>query len=161
MPCQSRQSSLRLSAVIRVGTPFRQRRLKFSSRKMADVALRASGQYLGSFARNWIIPLGFHPFQFGLAPQTPRLRCGRVIVQRRSWTVSSEEMGGGNFSGLSPELVLAVERLRAAKDLPRFVYIRPTEQALRRSGAEGRDKDTNRFLSISKVIFSWKFFIAG
>src|SRR5205814_236227 len=30
-----------------------------------DVALRANGQYLGSFARNWIIPLGFHPFQFG------------------------------------------------------------------------------------------------
>ena len=50
-----------------------------------DVALRASGQYLGSFARNWIIPLGFHPFQFGAwAPQTPRLLCGRVIVQRRS-----------------------------------------------------------------------------
>ena len=27
-------------------------------------------------------------------------------------------------------------------ELPRLVYIRPTEQALRRSGAEGRDKDT-------------------
>ncbi|PYI44850.1 MAG: hypothetical protein DMC57_01175, partial [Verrucomicrobia bacterium] len=65
-----------------------------------------------------------------------------IIVQRRSWIVSSEEMGGGNFSGLSRELVLAIERLRAAKDWPRFVYIRPTEQALRRSGAEGRDKDT-------------------
>jgi len=107
-----------------------------------DVALRANRQYLGSFARNWIIPLGFHPFQFGLAPHTPRLRCGRVIVQRRSWSVSSEEVGGGNFAGLSRELVLAIERLRAAKDWPRFVYIRPTEQALRRSGAEGRDKDT-------------------
>ena len=107
-----------------------------------DVALRANRQYLGSFARNWIIPLGFHPFQFGLAPHTPRLRSGRVIVQRRSWSVSSEEVGGGNFAGLSRELVLAIERLRAAKDWPRFVYIRPTEQALRRSGAEGRDKDT-------------------
>src|SRR5207248_11496484 len=107
-----------------------------------DVALRANGQYLGSFARNWIIPLGFHPFQFGLAPHTPRLRCGRVIVQRRSWTVSNEKMGSGNFAGLSHELVLATERLRAAKDWPRFVYIRPSEQALRRSGAEGRDKDT-------------------
>ena len=51
-------------------------------------------------------------------------------------------MGGGNFSGVSPELVMAVERFRAAKDFPRFVYIRPTEAALRRSGAEGRDKDT-------------------
>ena len=30
----------------------------------------------------------------------------------------------------------------ASKSWPRYVYIRPTEQALRRSGAEGRDKDT-------------------
>src|SRR5258708_25413775 len=51
-------------------------------------------------------------------------------------------MGDGNFSGISRALVLGVERLRAAKDWPRFVYIRSTEQALRRSGAEGRDKDT-------------------
>jgi hypothetical protein len=119
-----------------------------------DVALRANGQYLGSFARNWIIPLGFHPFQFGLAPHTPRLRCGRVIVQRRSWTVSSKEMSGGNFAGLSRELVLAIERLRAAKDWPRFVYIRPTEQALRRSGAEGRDKDTKPvFIDLESYLF--------
>ncbi len=119
-----------------------------------DVALRANGQYLGSFARNWIIPLGFHPFQFGLAPHTPRLRCGRVIVQRRSWSVSSEEMGGGNFAGLSRELVLTTERLRAAKDWPRFVYIRPTEQALRRSGAEGRDKDTKPvFIDLESYLF--------
>src|SRR5205823_14091375 len=79
-----------------------------------DVALRANGEYLGSFARNWIIPLGFHPFQFGLPPHTPRLRCGRVIVQRRAWTVSVEEMGAGNFSGLSRDLILGIERLRAA-----------------------------------------------
>ncbi len=119
-----------------------------------DVALRANRQYLGSFARNWIIPLGFHPFQFGLAPHTPRLRCGRVIVQRRSWSVSSEEMGGGNFAGLSRELVLTTERLRAAKDWPRFVYIRPTEQALRRSGAEGRDKDTKPvFIDLESYLF--------
>jgi hypothetical protein len=119
-----------------------------------DVALRTNGEYLGSFARSWIIPLGFHPFQFGLAPHTPRLRCGRVIVQRRAWTVSVEEMGAGNFSGLSRDLVLAIERLRAAKDLPRFVYIRPTEQALRRSGAEGRDKDTKPvFIDFESYLF--------
>ncbi len=38
--------------------------------------------------------------------------------------------------------MVAVEELRARRDLPRHVYIRPTEAALRRSGAEGRDKDT-------------------
>jgi hypothetical protein len=119
-----------------------------------DVALRAKGQYLGSFARNWIIPLGFHPFQFGLVPQTPRLRCGRVIVQRRTWSVSIDEIGKGNFSGLSRELVLAIEGLRATKDWPRYVYIRPTEQALRRSGAEGRDKDTKPvFIDLESYLF--------
>jgi hypothetical protein len=112
--------------------------------KCGDVGLRkrGSGEYLGSFARAWLIPLGFHPFHFGRAPHMPRLRCGKVIVQRQSWTVSLEELTPGDYTGVSRDLVLAVELLRAAKNWPRHVYIRPTEQALRRSGAEGRDKDT-------------------
>ncbi len=112
--------------------------------KNGDIGLRRRGshEYLGSFARGWLIPLGFHPFSFSLGRHTPRLRCGKVIVQRRSWTVGADELGGGNFTGVSRDLVTAVERLRAARDLPRHVYIRPTEAALRRSGAEGRDKDT-------------------
>lgn len=107
-----------------------------------DVGLRkrGSGEYLGSFARAWLIPLGFHPFHFGGLPHMPRLRCGKAIVQRRAWIVTLEEMDCENANGR--ELVLGVERLRAARDLPRYVYIRPTEMALRRSGAEGRDKDT-------------------
>jgi hypothetical protein len=44
--------------------------------------------------------------------------------------------------------------LRAANDWPRFVYIRPTEQALRRSGAEGRDKDTKPvFIDLESYLF--------
>ena len=35
-----------------------------------------------------------------------------------------------------------LEHLRAEKEWPRYVYIRPSEQVLRRSGVEGRDKDT-------------------
>ena len=109
-----------------------------------DVCVREtqSGEHLGSFARAWLIPLGFHPFQFSLGPHTPRFRCGRVIVQRRSWAIAEEELGSGKYTGISPDLVLATERLRAEKSWPRYIYIRPTEQALRRSGAEGRDKDT-------------------
>src|SRR5262249_27286693 len=80
--------------------------------------------------------------QFGIPPHTPRLRCGKVIVQRENWTVTTEELSPGNYTGVSAQLVRAVEKLRAEKNLPRYVYIRPTEQALRRSGAEGRDKDT-------------------
>ena len=121
-----------------------------------DVGVRetASKAYLGSFARAWLIPLGFHPFQFGLAPHVPRLRCGRVVVQRRSWTISSEEWPAGNFTGVSRDLVVAAERLRAQKGWPRHIYIRPTEQALRRSGAEGRDKDTKPvFIDLESYLF--------
>jgi hypothetical protein len=114
----------------------------FADEVTGDVGLqiRASGQYLGSFARAWLIPLGFHPFHFGGLPHMPRLRCGKVIVQRETWIVTLDELAARDPNGR--ELLVAIEQLRAARDLPRYVYIRPTEQALRRSGAEGRDKDT-------------------
>jgi len=116
--------------------------------------LRQTGEHLGSFARAWVIPLGFHPFLFGCSPHMPRLRCGKVIVQRRSWTVSLEELPAGKFTGISRGLVLAVETLRAAKGWPRHVYIRPSEQALRRSGAEGRDKDTKPvYIDLESYLF--------
>lgn len=124
--------------------------------KTNDVRLRHATTHedLGSFARNWIIPLGFHPFQFGMSPQMPRLRCGRVIVQRRAWTIAASELAAGKYQGVSRELVVAIERLRAARNLPRYVYIRPTEQSLRRSGAEGRDKDTKPvFIDLESYLF--------
>jgi hypothetical protein len=128
----------------------------FINEANGDVALRKRGsrEYLGSFSRYWIIPLGFHPFYFGRGPHMPRLRCGKVIVQRESWTVTADELGTGNFTGVSRDLVIAIERLRTARNLPRFVYIRPTEQALRRSGAEGRDKDTKPiFVDLESYLF--------
>jgi hypothetical protein len=121
-----------------------------------DVCVRKidNHEHLGSFARGWVIPLGFHPFQFGVAPHTPRLRCGKVVVQRQSWTVRADELIPGNYTGVSSNLVLAIEKLRAERNLPRFVYIRPTEQALRRSGAEGRDKDTKPvFVDLESYLF--------
>jgi hypothetical protein len=128
----------------------------FVDEASGDVGLRAraSAEYLGSFARAWVIPLGFHPFLFGRSPHMPRLRCGKVIVQRRAWTVGLEELAGGNYTGISRNLVVAIERLRAAKGWPRYVYIRPSEQALRRSGAEGRDKDTKPvFIDLESYLF--------
>ena len=121
-----------------------------------DVRLRraSTGESLGSFARAWLIPLGFHPFSFGGLPHLPRLRCGRVIVQRRSWIVRREEFTVGNYTGVSRDLVLAVTRLRLEKDWPRHIYIRPSEQALRRSGAVGRDKDTKPvYIDLESYLF--------
>ena len=128
----------------------------FLNETNGDVGLRRrdSREYLGSFARSWLIPLGFHPFSFSLGKHTPRLRCGRVIVQRRSWTIALGELGEGDFTGISRDLVTAVERLRLRRDLPRHLYIRPTEQALRRSGAEGRDKDTKPvYIDLESYLF--------
>ncbi|HEY2800574.1 MAG TPA: hypothetical protein VGI85_08275 [Chthoniobacterales bacterium] len=128
----------------------------FVDKSSGDVGLQrsGSGEYLGSLARNWIIPLGFHPFSFSLGKNTPRLRCGNVIVQRRAWTVALDELGAGNFTGISRDLVIAVERLRARRGLPRHIYIRPTEAALRRSGAEGRDKDTKPvYIDLESYLF--------
>ena len=128
----------------------------FADETTGDVGLRTrkTQEYLGSFARGWTIPLGFHPFLFGRAPGLPRLRCGKVIVQRRSWTVSLEELPAGNYTGVSRNLIVALERLRAAKGWPRYIYIRPSEQALRRSGAEGRDKDTKPvFIDLESYLF--------
>lgn len=135
----------------------------FVNEANGDVGIRErrSGRYLGSFTRGWLIPLGFHPFCFGRAPHMPRLKCGSVVVQRRSWTVNLEEIESGKYEGVSFRLVLAVERLREKKGWPRFVYTRPTERALRRSGAEGRDKDTKpifidleSYLSL-EVFYRW------
>jgi hypothetical protein len=118
------------------------------------VRTRQTREYLGSFARGWVIPLGFHPFSFSLGQHTPRLLCGKVVVQRRSWTVTLQELGKGDFTGISRDLVVAIERLRAARDLPRHVFIRPTEQALRRAGVEGRDKDTKPvFVDLESYLF--------
>lgn len=128
----------------------------FVDESSGDVCVRErrTKEYLGSFARAWVIPLGFHPFYFGQAPGMPRLRCGKVVVQRRSWTVTFAELAAGDFTGVSRDLVLAVEQLRAARDLPRYIYIRPTEQALRRSGVEGRDKDTKPvFVDLESYLF--------
>lgn len=121
-----------------------------------DVCVRkiGSSEFLGSFARSWVIPLGFHPFHFGGLPHMPRLRCGRVIVQRRSWMVRVDEFPAGRYTGVSRDLVLAVERLRSEKDWPCHIYIRPSEQALRRSGAEGRDKDTKPvYIDLESYLF--------
>ena len=89
----------------------------FADETTGDVGLRArqSGEDLGSFARAWVIPLGFHPFLFGRTPHMPRLRCGKVVVQRQSWTVTMEELPPGDYTGVSTKLVTAIERLRVAK----------------------------------------------
>ena len=106
-----------------------------------DVRMRAAGRDLGSFARSWVLALGFHPFVLTRAPHTPRLVIGRTVVQRETWTVGRKDLPRSRYGLGSAELALDVERLREARGLPRHVYIRPSDDAIRKMGAGGRDKD--------------------
>ncbi|HEY6003101.1 MAG TPA: hypothetical protein VIV57_09505, partial [Anaeromyxobacter sp.] len=106
-----------------------------------DVRIRSAGRDCGSFARSWVPALGFHPFLFSLGAHTPRLLVGDVVVQRETWTLSRADLPRAPYAPGAPELLLDVDRLRARTGIPRHVYVRPTEGAVRRLGAGGRDKD--------------------
>ncbi|HET8542154.1 MAG TPA: hypothetical protein VFL83_19915 [Anaeromyxobacter sp.] len=106
-----------------------------------DVRVRADGRDLGSFARSWIPSFGFHPFLLGLGAHTPRIELGRVVVQRESWSVGRADLPRAPYAEGAPELVRDVDRLRRARGIPRHVYVRPTDDAVRRLGAGHRDKD--------------------
>ena len=102
-----------------------------------DVRARcvSTGANLGS-----LFPLprfALHPFFPLQLEHTPRLRRGRTVLQRRSWMISAEELGGP-FGELSGELVSAVERMRARRDLPRWVFLRLREDEL--SGVDDKNR---------------------
>ncbi|HEX9819588.1 MAG TPA: hypothetical protein VGD07_08255, partial [Methylomirabilota bacterium] len=81
------------------------------------------------------------PFFFEVRPESPRMRLGRCIVQRRTWIVGGEDLGGLRFAGADVRLLSAVERLRAARGLPRRVFIRPAAGRLGPTKLMGRHKD--------------------
>jgi hypothetical protein len=110
-----------------------------------DVRMRAGGRDLGSFARSWVLALGFHPFQLARADHTPRLVLGRTVVQRETWTVRREELAAAGAELSTLAVARVVDRLRARRGIPRHVYVRPTDDAVRRLGAGGRDKDVKPF----------------
>ncbi|HET8542153.1 MAG TPA: hypothetical protein VFL83_19910 [Anaeromyxobacter sp.] len=106
-----------------------------------DVRVRAGGADRGSFARSWVLGFGFHPFVFPLGAHSPRLEIGGVVVQREGWVVTAADLPRAPYASGAPALAVDVERLRAARGIPRHVFVRPTEAAVRRLGAGGRDKD--------------------
>lgn len=104
---------------------------------------RGTGRDLGSFTRSWALALGFHPFLFRIARRTPRLVVNGVIVQRAMWTISRDDWKPHRWIGVSSDvqLLLECDRLRTHSGIPRHVFIRPTDRAILRVGAGGRDKD--------------------
>jgi hypothetical protein len=107
-----------------------------------DVRLRsASGEDLGSIVRVPRLVHGAHPFfPFVRVPHEPRLRVGRVIVQREAWYITSAELGEQRPSGVSAAFVTAIERLRAERGIPRRVFARPAPGVLGGAGWDpGKD----------------------
>jgi hypothetical protein len=106
-----------------------------------DVALQEmeSGKWVGSFARDWVVWHAFHPFVLNRERHTPRLRLGRVIVQRQSWVLGVDEFDGDLAFG--PSLAATLAGLRVRRGLPRWVFARPTEGTFGPSTIVGRQKD--------------------
>jgi hypothetical protein len=107
-----------------------------------DIRLRApSGEDLGSIVRIPPVPMALHPFfPFVRAPHEPRLQLGNVVVQRRSWYVESSTLVSKHDDGLSAKFLATLERARADRDIPRWVFVRPRPESLTGS-YKTRDKD--------------------
>jgi len=117
--------------------------------------LRApGGDDLGSIVRNVRLLAGLHPFfPLELEPHQPRLSVGDVIVQRRAWSVESSAIGD-RPGGVSAAFVAAIERERAARDIPRWVFVRPAPGALRAGAWFGRDKDSKPlYIDLESIVF--------
>lgn len=105
------------------------------------VARGPDGNKLGSLVRDWfVVWIPFHPFVFYRAPNMPRLKVGRCVVQRRTWLIERHELDEGRFEGTDAKLVVTVERLRAARGLPRWVFVRPVPTFFSKT-LTGKDKD--------------------
>lgn len=105
-------------------------------------AVSREGRDLGSLVHNIWLFYGFHPFvPFVLSHHTPRLRLGKTIVQRRSWQVTWDELATSLSPGVTAAYVTAVERLRAARGIPRWVFLVPHESGFDRTAVFRRHKD--------------------
>jgi hypothetical protein len=117
---------------------------------------RRTGEDLGSLVRTqWMAAGGLHPFfPLELVPHTPRLRLGRAIVQRRSWRVARAELAVSVDRGVTTDVLLALARLRAARDLPRWVYVRPAASLLDHSRVLARSRDIKpMYIDLESTIF--------
>ncbi|MEJ7596929.1 MAG: hypothetical protein WKG01_03380 [Kofleriaceae bacterium] len=121
-----------------------------------DVRLQsASGTDLGSLVRTPRMIMGLHPFfPFERVPHAPRLRVGNVIVQRRAWRVAGTDLAPDRPAGVSAAFVLAIERARAARDIPRWVFLRPAPDSFGDRGLLTRDKDNKPlYIDLESVVY--------
>jgi hypothetical protein len=121
-----------------------------------DIRLRSpAGTDLGTIIATPRMLVALHPFfPFEREPHAPRLRVGNVIVQRQTWHLESTALGEPRPSGVSAGFVCRLERERAERGIPRWVFVRPAWRALKDRGALTRDKDNKPlFIDLENVVF--------
>jgi DNA-binding MarR family transcriptional regulator len=60
--------------------------------------------------------------QVWLGDRAPRITVGRLVAQRAAWRLDGEELAGGRTRGDGMASFRAVQRMRALRGLPRWVY---------------------------------------
>jgi hypothetical protein len=89
------------------------------------VARDPSGRVLGSLIDNWAIASSTHQLELhGLGPRSPRLVCGRVVVQRRSWLLEISEALRRDVEEIGADALVAFRRVRQELGLPEDVFVR-------------------------------------
>jgi hypothetical protein len=91
-----------------------------------DVVVRhPEGRLLGSLVHTWNAAASTHQIELlGTGPHVPRLRVGRVIVQRESWLIQPDDALRRATEAGGQEAFVALRRLRAAGGLPEEVFVR-------------------------------------
>jgi hypothetical protein len=121
-----------------------------------DIRLRGpAGEDLGSIVRTLRLLAGLHPFfPFERAPHAPRLRIGDVVVQRQTWHVDGATLGTRRPNGVSARFIAAIERERAARGIPRWVFVRPAPEQLQGAAWFARDKDNKPlYIDLESAVF--------
>jgi hypothetical protein len=124
------------------------------ARRDLRLACLRTGADLGTLAPLARYFFGLHPFfPVQLPHHTPRLVRGRTVLQRESWVVRAAELGGPYPEG-SPRLIAAAERLRAARGLPRWVFLRLRGDLISGAALLGRRKDAKPLcLDLESCVF--------
>lgn len=92
-----------------------------------DVVLETrAGEVVGSMINNWEVALNTHQLLLlGSAPHSPRLKVGRVVVQRESWVVEPNATVRKACEEAGPRAFLALRALRRDHVLPEEAFAWP------------------------------------
>ena len=90
------------------------------------IARDAEGRVLGSLVHQWLVADNTHQIELlGTGDHAPRLRVGRVVVQRERWRLIPSDELRAEVSDIGVNAVVALRRLRRILGLPEECFVRP------------------------------------